>query len=364
LAILVSKLPRRKCKTKTIDEDLLAIIYLLIHYGGIDAHGTFQYKRSGRVERAPASLLYCALSKRNHNVQIIVPLRLILRNEAELEARNIYGDTPLLHALHYTPRRRLVAVVKELVQFGANTSAVNDDGETALHLLLRRISACNHYRMSKKEAEELTELIMALLGGFHKQISYPTLGNIEGSTPFDAALSPTAWVLWCNALERAGFDVWKELLDLDVRDGVVHSDEYLEERYQHVKLRPPLEISSCSDSEASEGYRSDRKPCHLCGQRTVQRARRVPFDEFYSSIVDEVGFETHMMLFHHLDKSPCLNAFMEDSCRHLDYSPNHMQEHCPEYVKERSWRRHVAYRMWREGILRSPYKSQQWANGV
>ena len=144
LAILVSELPREKCKTKTIDEDLLGLIYHLIHYGGIDAQGTFQYKRSGRVERAPASLLHCALSKRNHNVQIIVPLGLILRNKAELEARNIYGNTPRLHALHYTPRRRLVAVVKELVRFGADASAINDDGETALHLLLRRISACNH----------------------------------------------------------------------------------------------------------------------------------------------------------------------------------------------------------------------------
>lgn len=218
--------------------------------------------------------------------------------------------------------------------------------------------------MSKKEAEELTKLIMALLGGFHKQISYPTLGNKEGFTLFDAALSPTAWALWCNALKKAGFDMGKELLDLDVRHGVVHSDEYLEETYQHVKSRPPLEISSRSDSEASKGYRSDRKPCYLCGQRTVQRARQVPFDEFHSNIVDEVGFETHMMLFHHLDNSPCLNASMEDSCRNLDYSPNNMQERSLEYVKERSWRRHVAYRMWREGILRSPYKSQQWANGV
>jgi hypothetical protein len=60
--------------------------------------------------------------------------------------------------------------------------------------------------MSKKEAEELTKLIMALLGGFHKQISYPTLGNKEGFTLFDAALSPTAWALWCNALKKAGFD--------------------------------------------------------------------------------------------------------------------------------------------------------------
>src|SRR5437762_9464399 len=116
-----------------------------------------------------------------------------------------------------------------------------------------------NYIMSKKGAEELTKLIIELLRGFHNQISYPTLGNKKGFTPFDAALSPTAWVLWCNALERAGFDVGKELLDLDLRYGVVHSDEYLEERYQDAKSCPPLEISSRSQSEASKGYRSHGK---------------------------------------------------------------------------------------------------------
>ena len=92
--------------------------------------------------------------------------------------------------------------------------------------------------------------------------------------------------------------------------------------------------------------------------------RRVPFDEFYSNIVDEVGYETHMMLSRHLDNSPCLDALTEDSCRNLDYYPNNMQEHSLKHVKERSWRRHVACRMWREGTLGNPYTSQQWASGV
>jgi hypothetical protein len=60
--------------------------------------------------------------------------------------------------------------------------------------------------------------------------------------------------------------------------------------------------------------------------------RRVPFDEFLSNIVDEVGFETHMMLSHHLDNSRCLRASMEDSRRNLDYWPDNMQERSVEQV--------------------------------
>jgi hypothetical protein len=57
---------------------------------------------------------------------------------------------------------------------------------------------CNNYEMSSETASSLIDVLVMLL----EQGCDPTLGNVVGYTPLDAALSPTAWALLCSALER------------------------------------------------------------------------------------------------------------------------------------------------------------------
>ena len=50
----------------------------------------------------------------------------------------------------------------------------------------------------------------------------------------------------------------------------------------------------------------------------------------------------------------------EDSSCILDYHPDKMT---PQAAGKRSWNRHIAYLLWRDGGLRSPVEFQEWTVG-
>jgi hypothetical protein len=75
-----------------------------------------------------------------------------------------------------------------LIKRNADIKAVNKYGEGSLHLMLRRLSACNNYNMSIESAEAMIEILVALL----EKGCDPTLCNLVAFTPVDAAFSPTA----------------------------------------------------------------------------------------------------------------------------------------------------------------------------
>ncbi|KAK3988936.1 hypothetical protein QBC44DRAFT_397199 [Cladorrhinum sp. PSN332] len=86
--------------------------------------------------------------------------------------------------------------------------------------------------------------------------------------------------------------------------------------------------------------------CYLCNRPPDPSLRDAPFDEFFSDVVDELGCGTHMIMNNHDEMEECLRIHEEDSTHLLDYHPLEMS---PETLKERSWRRHVAWRLWERG---------------
>jgi hypothetical protein len=277
---------------------------------------------------------------------------LILKNGFDLEAQDINGNTPLLYALYYISESQLVEITNTLIRAGADVTAQNHHGEGCLHLLLRRLSACNNYNMSVELGDSLVEILVMLL----EKGCEPTLSNKVGYTPIDAALSPTAWPLFCRALERAGRSMEKEILALDNASGIVQLGKEIEEIFGDVTARKYMTRPRPPEDVYLRRYTN--QPCYLCGGSNSLEEWRVPFDEFLSRVVDELGFRIHMILSRHKHGDKCLEIQEEDSCHFLDYQPNEMSK---DTKRERSWRRHVAYRMWYKGILQTSSDCQSWA---
>lgn len=348
LAILVSNLPVHSYGKANITEDVMILTERLLKKSQSEVYGRCQYKRRQTIEHGEASLLHCALRRQNCNIRILELVKLTLKSGIDLEARDINGNTPLLYALYYTPEFQLVEVANTLIGYGANLKAVNNYGEGCLHLLLRRLSACNNYNMCSETASSLIDILVVLLNNGCS----PALSNIKEYTPIDAALSPTAWPLFCCALERAGKSI-NEILAIDC---TMQSDADIKEKSVDIVVRNAQTTSHQQGKGYSGMYTG--QPCSLCGRHTDWKERQMPFDEFMSHVVEELGFGIHMKLFTHHDMSECLKVQEEDSCHSLDYHPGEMSLHGR---RKRSLNRQVAYMMWREGILRTPLDCQRWA---
>ena len=101
------------------------------------------------------------------------------------------------------------------------------------------------------------------------------------------------------------------------------------------------------------------KHCFLCDHHSETNGRAEPFDEFFSMIADELESSIHIVGCNHfIAGGECLCVREEDSPWILDYHPNKMGG---RKLRERSWNRHMAYLLWRDGGLRSPIEFQQWA---
>jgi hypothetical protein len=349
------KLPMGTEGNTEITEDVLRLIRLLIKYCRSEASSMCLYKRRHTTEPAKAGLFHCVLNRSNCNIHILELVKLILDSGFDLEACDVNGNTPLLYSMYYTPEFQLIEVVDALIRAGANIHVTNKNGEGCLHLLLRRLSACNNYKMNAKFAGSIVDLLVLLI----EQGCDPTLSNVVGYNPVDAALSPTAWPLWCSALVGAKKDIKKILLAIDDSSGIVQFDAEVEEKFAEA-LKCTSRAVTRLPGEEYTGQHTDG-PCYLCRGQSDKRVRQMPFDEFASLVVEELGFGIHMWLYNHYDNEECLRVQDEDSCYPLDYHPDAMPL---DRKRKRSLNRHVAYLMWRDGILRTPDDCQRWAVGA
>jgi len=310
---------------------------------------TSQYKRRRGIELAPAGLLHCALFRNNSKISILKLLDFILKKKFDLEARDTNGNTPLMYALFYTPQSARFEVVSALLEAGAMTDAFNKYGEGCLHLLLRRLSACDNNEMDPASKKATINILVMLLD----RGCDPTSPNVVGYTPLDAALSPIAWPLFCSALEKVGKDVEKVIQEIDMMSDIMSTDAEVEERLEYVVERHNSvmpRLSHWTMPEVASGQPFAEQLCYLCGRGTNLVKRVIPFDEFRSVVVDELEFGIHMIWYNHHNggDGECLGVWKEDSSHFLDYCPSKMNY---ENRKNRSWRRHVAYLLWRKGVL-------------
>lgn len=353
LAILVGNLPRNAQDVGKLDGTALSLIRSFMRKcQAEEVYGTYEYKTSRATKYAHAALLHCVLSRRNANIPIYEIVKLILDNGFDTEEQDINENTALLNAVYYSSQSEVTEITRSMLMKGANIHVRNIHKEGCLHLLLRRLSACNNREMSKTRADAFIDLLASLL----QQGCDPTQENREGYTPFDAALSPTVWPIFCAALKKVDMDIRTHIRRIDRSNGIVQTDFIMVER----SLSAIDIISTASRAHKTRQPKPENaveRPCYLCGRETVfEEDRTIPFDEFTSVIVDEIGVGIHMKLCKavngmHVNGDNCLWVHREGSCHLLDYYPGRMSS---ERKKARSWRMHVALDLWHEGCLWNP----------
>lgn len=309
-----------------------------------EAFGTLRYKSRKGVNHAPASLLHCAIPRHDEGCKphLAALAKLLIRKGLDLDLTDKNGNTPLLYSLFYRP---LFKTTRVLLNAGANVQATNKHGENGLHLICRRLSACSRQNLSAIEKADIVDILARLIrGGLD-----PVAGNHSGWTPIDAAMSPVAWPLLCEAMRQVGKNMKDELLRLDKVARVSCSQADIDEKLAmatrgEVPQLTSLTLVTIDPLHSSVGI------CYLCGKSSPALPRQAPFDEFYSRVVNELDQGIDTMLYHHpkLEEGECLMVVEEDSCFALDYYPAKMSI---KRLRERSWRRHVAAMLEERGLL-------------
>jgi hypothetical protein len=304
----------------------------------------------------PMGILHTILStlpKSQSDTHIYQPLRLLLLDGCDLEQKDGFGRTPLLSCIENVCRSALPAVVDMLLKAGADPLTTGNGDEGMLHSLLRSLSACNDESMEPAEVGSITSVLVALL----RAGCNPNLLDEFSDTPSDKALSPVAWVLWCDALRLAGMDIKDVLLGDDGCQSTPQSQASLKRKFRKA-VASTFTFDSWIDEPSADYFSSNPGACGLCERHTKWQRRRQPFDYFGSYLIQIGDGPGHAVFVNHRDGSPCNCPFVWDSCDHRDHWGGDWSRH------EISWRKHVAHWLWRDGILNSPLAANRWATGI
>ncbi|KAM7184351.1 hypothetical protein V8F33_013034 [Rhypophila sp. PSN 637] len=401
LAIFVMHLSLRG---EPLTESSLRTIDLLVQHSDKDPRrstdttveptATLPYKSRDGVHFSPAGVVQCATPRRSGSGNWVSQLPSLLQrfgshfgstantregpylpghNTQNMDTSGTYtidlefvernGNTALLYTLFYHPVLIVSHTAGYLIDVGANIAARNKFGEGGLHLLCRRLSACNIPNLSDVVKSAVVKLMCRLIQGGCD----PLEGSQFGFTPVDAAMTPAAWPLFCQALNKAGRDVKSELKLLDLMVGIDWAQGELEELRER-KVEELVSSKQGCDAQILKRYLAEEqgsggavKSCYLCGGGPDEFKRQRPFDEFYSDVVTELGHGVHMVKYYHYDDlEECLHVHEEDSCFPLDYHPVLVPQSRPvgskvigmskDKLRERSWRRHVAAYLWERGL--------------
>ncbi|KAF2816985.1 uncharacterized protein BDZ99DRAFT_6421 [Mytilinidion resinicola] len=239
------------------------------------------------------------------------------------------------------------------LKYGADPYATSNSGQGIFHHISDRLRICNVYKLGSAWLEEMTEMIVSLL-----QIGCdPNLRNIWGVTPSDMMNSTSSWTLWCQCLEKVGFDVAQLLQKDDEADGIEWLDNEIDERYETVVIEHGgLELNESEELEdlTTEGSSSRHRGSHRVWQWWL-----APFFMFAAMHFEAAVDPCHIHARYHSDGRPCTNYVVKDMCEHSDHQDN---QYPPIFsAREVSWRKHVAYRLWKNGLLGNAYEaSNEW----
>lgn len=326
-------------------ESSCRIVNLILQHckdNNLEGYGTIQYKRRTGLETSRASILHCAIPRRPCEYTGRLPglLHQLVGYEPDVNTPDKNGNTPLLYSLYYTPASVVTTSAHAWLRAGADIKTRNVYGENGLHILCRRLSACNIPSLS----DDTREQIIGLLSRMIQQGVDPTRGNKLGYNSIDAAMSPSAWPLLCKALRRVGTSMREELRLLDAILGVHITESEVQAKVAGTLNQGAHVVKlehNCPEPAATT-------VCYLCGGGSDVFSRAYPFDEFYSAVFEEVGEYIHLQQARHVDGGTCLHIHEEDSSFTLDYHPTEMT---PEQLKKRSLRRHVAAVLEERGLL-------------
>ncbi|OCK81341.1 ankyrin [Lepidopterella palustris CBS 459.81] len=275
-------------------------------------------------------------------------LELLLQHGGDLGERNGWGRTPLLTAAFQVCLSALPRVITLLLKYGADPRVYDGDGEGLLHRLFSTLSGCNTASMGATWREEVVQLVVRLL----RAGCDPNFSIKGGWTPSDNSLTPYSWAVWCESLTDAGLDVSKIIREDDDRDGLVWLENEIAEKYNSVVEESQYLVESCSRKPAQVDR--SQNPCRICRNLCLWRRRPVPFDLLGSYLNSDRHY--HQQLQNHAGGHLCLNYLSENSCTDLDHEDGY-----PPWpsAQELSWRKHVAYRLWREDALRHSSRATQ-----
>ena len=197
--------------------------------------------------------------------EIATLVNLIICLGGDIEHKNADGLTPLLYNA-CMPGVHGVTVLKELLQWGADTHAKTLLGEGALHLAIAfSVPASGHGVLELNSLRD--RLGMLLQAGCD-----PSLEDNNGHTPSDFALSsPRTWFQWCLAIEKIGNLSMFQILDQESPSALYNQPKSTEEtadlgQHQPVGEDPPSAWESCSDSEDEGSEFKDNKSSAACSQ--------------------------------------------------------------------------------------------------
>ncbi|KAH0542950.1 hypothetical protein FGG08_002719 [Glutinoglossum americanum] len=338
--------------------DIMTGTRLFIGYTGADSVSMAHHFNSMGQDNGehPLGILHTILSTLPESLSdthIYQPLKLLLLDGCDPEQKDGFGRTPLLSCIENVCRGALPAVVDMLLKAGADPLTTGNGDEGMLHSLLRSLSACNDESMEPAEVKSITNVIVTLL----RAGCDPNLLDEFSDTPSDKALSPVAWVLWCDALRLAGMDIESVLLEDDSYHSTPQSQASLKRKFGKA-VASTFTFDSWIDEPSSDYFGSNPGACGLCGRHTKWQRRRQPFDCFGSYLIQIGDGPGHAVFANHRDGGPCGSPFVWDSCDHRDHRGRDWSRH------EISWRKHVAHWLWRDGTLNSPLAAYRWATGI
>lgn len=181
--------------------EALQALRLFARYGDIDEYDTYRYQPM-TPEESPGETEACALMAyicTFRFIQVNYDVLQYMVNNCNIKEVDGEARTPLILASHVVPHAYLAKVLRLLLNTGADAAAVQDQGENVLQRLIRELSSCYLSPLVLNKTEEIVDVIVRLIQSGAK----PDLGDGSSWTPFDLALMPASWTVWCQSLCQA-----------------------------------------------------------------------------------------------------------------------------------------------------------------
>jgi hypothetical protein len=165
-----------------------------------------------------------------------------------------------------------------------------------------------NYLADKNATAESTQPLKTLMIQLINSECDPNLLDDDGLTPSDIALSPVAWVIWCEVVQAAGLDVLSVLERDDELQGIILPQAYMEEKYRRV-LRAPSpswnDQSIQSDSPQEKGELC--RYCEITGHHLV----RLSIEQALTWSIWATRWPTHTFLFEYKGESQSILISIE-----------------------------------------------------